>query len=191
MTTPTLNIAQICPSTSALGPGKRFVVWVQGCPFHCPACVAPDWIPFKTATPVPVENLARSIISQPGVDGVTLSGGEPMMQAGQLARLVQLVRDQRPELSVIVFSGFTLPQLVWTEARELLSAIDLLVDGQYVQSLNDNRGLRGSSNQQFHFFTDRLLPFRDEIVNQRFNLEFHLQDDGVLMAGIPPQGFSW
>lgn len=186
-----LNIAHLCPSTAALGPWNRFAIWVQGCPFTCPGCLAPEWIPFKVANTISVESLAEAIIRQETIEGITLSGGEPLMQAGRLATLLRLVRAVRPELTVIVFSGFVREQLVWEEASALLSYVDLLIDGQYVNKLNDGRGLRGSSNQQFHFLTDRLLPYRETILNNRPGMEFHFLNDGVLSAGIPPPNFSW
>ncbi len=191
MTAPRLNIAQLCPATKALGPGDRFAIWVQGCPFNCKGCISPDWIPFKVATPMPIDQLAQQIIAAKNIEGITISGGEPMMQAGKLSGLLRQVSAARPELNVIVFTGFTHQQLVWDEARELLACIDLLVDGQYVQHLNDQAGLRGSNNQQFHFLTDRLFPFREQILNRRSDIEIHLLNDGALMAGIPPSGFNW
>jgi anaerobic ribonucleoside-triphosphate reductase activating protein len=186
-----LNIADICPGTRTLGPGNRFAIWVQGCPFECPGCIAPDWIPFKVANATAVVVLAEAIIARDNIRGISISGGEPMMQAGRLSGLLRIVREARPELDVIVFSGFTLQQLVWDEACELLTFIDLLIDGQYINKRNDGNGLRGSSNQQFHFLTERLLPYRDEILKRRTGVEFHLLDDGVLMAGIPVKGFTW
>ena len=191
MSNPSLNIAHICPSTGVLGPGQRYVIWVQGCPFACSNCVSPSWIPFKRAYAVPVEVLANTIIAARDIQGITLSGGEPMMQAGMLVHLLRLIRDARPELEVIVFSGFTLAQLVWDEARELLNYADLLIDGQYISQRNDGQGLRGSSNQQFHFLTPRLLPHREDIIKPRSGIEFHLLDDGVLMTGIPSANFTW
>ncbi|PWV45828.1 4Fe-4S single cluster domain-containing protein [Chitinophaga sp. S165] len=191
MTPSRLNIAQLCPATKTLGPGERFAIWVQGCPFNCKGCISPDWIPFKIATPMPIDLLAKQIIAEQNIEGITISGGEPMMQAGKLSGLIRRISAERPELNVIVFTGFTHRQLVWDEARELLACIDLLVDGQYVQHLNDQTGLRGSANQQFHFLTDRLLPFREQILNRRSDIEIHLLNDGALMAGIPPSGFNW
>lgn len=187
----TLNLAHICPSTRSLGPGNRFAVWVQGCPFNCMGCISQAWIPFKKAQVVEVEDLALFISQREDIVGVTLSGGEPMMQAGRLTQLLRLVKTQRPELSVMVFSGFTLKQLVWDEAQDLLGQCDLLVDGQYIENLNDGHGLRGSNNQQFHFLTDKLLPFKDEILAPRNSVELHLLDDGVLMTGIPTPNFNW
>lgn len=191
MSSSTLNIAELCPSTSALGPGTRFAIWVQGCPFNCKDCLARKWIPFKIANVIAINTLADTIIRNKDIQGISLSGGEPMMQAEKLSLLLQKVLSARPELNVIVFSGFTMTQLIWDDAQKLLGHTDLLVDGQYVDKLNDNSGLRGSSNQKFHFLTDRLLPYREEIEARRNNIEFHVMNDGVLMAGIPSKQFKW
>jgi anaerobic ribonucleoside-triphosphate reductase activating protein len=53
-----LNVAEICPATHTLGPGQRFVVWVQGCCFKCRGCVSPDWIPQTKATLIEPSELA-------------------------------------------------------------------------------------------------------------------------------------
>lgn len=186
-----LNLAHICPTTRVLGPGNRFALWVQGCPFNCKGCLAPDWIPFKKANVVSVASVAAFILKQEEVNGITISGGEPMMQAAQLGQLLEIIRKERPEWTVLVFTGFTLEQLVWDEAVRFLTYIDVLIDGQYVAHKNDGAGLRGSSNQRFHFLSNRLLPFQEEIMHQRPGLEFHILDDGVLMTGIPPADFQW
>ena len=57
-----LNIAEICPATRTLGPGKRFVIWVQGCCFNCPGCVSPEWILQEKATLVNVKRLGEYIL---------------------------------------------------------------------------------------------------------------------------------
>lgn len=186
-----LNLASLCLKTSSLGIGTRFAIWVQGCPFNCKGCIAPDWIPFKKNLVLPISYVAQIAIDQENIQGITISGGEPMLQAGRLAKFLALVFEKRPELDVIIFSGFTLKQLNWDEAKRLLAYTDLLVDGQYVDQKNNGMGLRGSSNQQFHFLTDRLLPYRSEIENQRQKLEFHISDEGVLMTGIPDKNFKW
>lgn len=186
-----LNIAEVCSVSETLGPEKRFVLWVQGCPFRCKGCISPEWIPFKVAHSVLVEDLAEQIIQTKEISGITISGGEPFMQAEQLYRLLEGLQRTRPELNVIVFSGFKKEQLVWKEAKKLLTKIDLLVAGVYIDSQNDGIGLRGSSNQKIHFLTPRLLPWKDEILGPRKGLEFHVRRDGVLMAGIPQKNFKW
>lgn len=186
-----LNIADFEVNTRCLGPGRRFALWVQGCPFNCPNCLAPNWIPFRAAKVVSVEAMADLIMQSESLDGISISGGEPMMQAGRLSKLIDLVKFEKPHLDVIVFTGFKKKQLVWEEAQFLLARIDVLIDGLYVDSLNDNKGLRGSSNQVVHFLTDKLLEQRSFFTEGPRTLEFHVKDDGVLMVGVPRQNFKW
>lgn len=187
-----LNIAAYQSEVTTLGPGKRFTIWVQGCPFECEACTSPDWIPFKKAKLISIETMAMEILSDKQLDGITISGGEPFLQAGRLAKLLHVVKQINTELTVIIFSGFTRKQLVWKEARELLKQADLLIDGQYVDKLNDGVGLRGSSNQQFHFLSHAFSANQQQdIKHQHRNLSFQIRTDGVMMSGIPNKDFNW
>jgi anaerobic ribonucleoside-triphosphate reductase activating protein len=188
--TETLNIAQICPETRTLGPGKRFVIWVQGCPFTCRGCVSPGWIPIKSANIVAVTELAHQIIGREGLEGITISGGEPMLQSVGLAHLLSEVRAVRPELSAIAFTGFTLERLRAKGDAEpgvalLLDQLDVLIDGLYVEEANDERGLRGSSNQRVHFLTDRYVNLKDDFETGSRQVEWHLLTGELLMVGVP------
>jgi anaerobic ribonucleoside-triphosphate reductase activating protein len=186
-----LNIAEIKPVTENLGPGKRFALWVQGCPFNCKNCISPNWIPFERAQVTSIQELATQILTTPKIVGITISGGEPMMQAGRLHQLLSIVKKVRPELDVIVFSGFELPQLVWEEAKDFLAHIDVLIAGVYIDKLNDNQGLRGSSNQSVHFITDKFKGQESYFFGRKRDVEFHLEKDGILMIGIPDKDFKW
>jgi len=188
-----LNIAQLCPETYVLGPGKRFVVWAQGCPFRCVDCVAPDWIPNHPNNLISIEDLAQRILAVKELEGITLSGGEPMLQAEGLAKLIRRVRRVNPDLSAIAFSGFTLAQLrrkARTErsVAELLPQLDVLIDGLYRPDLNDNLGLRGSSNQRIHFLTTRYEKRKEMFETQPRQVEIHLLTGELLMVGVPAAG---
>lgn len=182
-----LNVAAVCRSTRALGPGLRSVVWVQGCPFRCPGCVAPDWIALKPARLVNPIDLADELLADPAVTGVTFSGGEPMLQASALARLARRLREKR-DISIICFTGFQVEQLLKTPpgpgVPELMDLIDVLIDGPYIERLNNNRGLRGSQNQRVHRLTSRLNEYDFE--NSPRAAEVQLQDGQVMMVGVPP-----
>jgi len=187
-----LNIAEICPATRTLGPNQRFVIWVQGCCFRCQNCVSPDWIPQKQATLVEPIQIGDRILSVPGTEGLTVSGGEPMLQAAALSVLFSYLREHR-DLSIMCFTGFTLEQL---QAKSdpaidlVLGLIDVLIDGQYVPEMNDNKGWRGSANQVVHFLTPRHLSEAQLFTERKRDVEIHLQDDSALMVGIPPHKFS-
>ncbi len=187
-----LNIAEICPATHALGPGKRFVIWVQGCCFRCRDCISPDWIPQEQATLVDPRQLADYILSVPGTEGLTVSGGEPMLQASALSTLFTYIR-QHSDLSIICFSGFTLEQLQAqsdSAISQVLTLIDVLIDGLYVPELNDNKGWRGSSNQIVHFLTSRHIREASLFTERKRDVEIHLSDESALMVGVPPLNFS-
>lgn len=187
-----LNVAEICPATHTLGPGQRFVIWVQGCCFNCRGCLSPEWIPQHPATLIQPQKLAELILSIPGTEGLTVSGGEPMLQATALSELFTHLRKQR-DLSIICFTGFTLTQLQAKpefKNTQILSLIDVLIDGPYIPQLNDNQGWRGSSNQTIHFLTDRHLAEADLFNQRKRDVEIHLREQSALMVGVPPQGFS-
>ena len=187
-----LNVAALCPSTRALGPGKRFAVWVQGCPFDCPHCGSPQWRPMTAALRYTPAGLADNILSVPDLEGITLSGGEPMIQAAGLLDLVRRVRNTRPP-SVLCYTGFTLTALRRLNdpaITGLLREIDVLIDGPYIDRLNDDRGLRGSSNQGIHFLTGRYRDQADSMARRKREVEIHLADDHCLIVGVHPKGFE-
>ncbi|MGI5166611.1 4Fe-4S single cluster domain-containing protein [Spirillospora sp. CA-253888] len=186
-----INVAETCTATRALGPGWRAAVWVQGCPFRCRGCIAPDWIPDRPARRVGPEELAAELLADPRVAGLTFSGGEPMEQAEGLAATVRAARRRR-DVSLVCFTGHRLADLRGRPGPEaLLAEVDVLIDGRYADPLNDGRGLRGSTNQQVHHLTGRLrgFPFED---GPRA-AEIRLRRDEALLVGVPPKamGEAW
>ena len=188
---PCLNLAATCAATRALGPGLRAVVWVQGCPLNCRGCIAPEWIPFRIERLVTPEALAEELLAQDNISGLTLSGGEPMLQASGLAALTRAMRLQR-DLSVICFTGYTLESLKHKPpgagVDELLHEIDVLIDAPYVEAQNNHRGLRGSTNQRIHHLTDKLVSADFDFENTQRRTEIHLSSEGALLVGVPPTG---
>lgn len=165
---------------------------MQGCPFNCTGCVAPDWIPIKAVSIVAVQDLARRIIASDDLEGITISGGEPALQASGLASLLREVKAAKPGLSAIAFSGFTLERLQKkavsdTGVAEFLNQLDVLIDGLYLKDLNDGLGLRGSSNQCIHFLTDRYTAMKDSFESGSRQVEVHLLKHELLMVGVPSQ----
>jgi anaerobic ribonucleoside-triphosphate reductase activating protein len=164
------------------------VAWVQGCPLHCRGCIAPDWIPPEPSRQVHAHQLAAELLADSQVTGFTFSGGEPMAQAAALAEVIRFARRHR-DLSLICFTGFRLSQL---RARppgpgvpELLAQTDVLIDGPYVAAKNDDRGLRGSANQQVHFLTGKLTHARTELGAGPRRAEIRLRGDSALLVGVP------
>jgi len=139
------------------GPGLRFVVFVQGCPHHCPGCHNPESHDpaggFSTTTTRIWENL----IKNPSLRGVTFSGGEPFLWAKELAEIGRCARERG--LDVMTYSGFTWEQLINRAAgdagvRALLEVTQYLVDGRYEEEKRDiSLRYRGSSNQHIYDIT--------------------------------------
>jgi anaerobic ribonucleoside-triphosphate reductase activating protein len=186
LTGDTLNVAATCTATRALGPGLRAALWVQGCCFRCPGCIAPEWTTMRPERLAAVDALAGELLSDPLVEGITISGGEPMLQAASLARLCRVLRSRR-DLNIICFTGFQYEQLLHTPpgpgVDEFLSTIDLLIDGPYIERLNTGAGLRGSENQRFIHLTGRLKDV--DFASQPRKTEIRLMDGSVQMIGIP------
>ncbi len=156
-------VAQIVDDTEAEGPGRRFAIWVQGCPLRCPGCCNPEMLRFEGGERVEAQDLAARVLSTPGIEGLSLLGGEPFAQAEAAAELAEAVRAGG--LSVMVYSGFTLAELEDKKRRgepgvgALLAACDLLVDGRYERDRPERRRRWiGSENQVLHFLSDRYDP---------------------------------
>ncbi len=152
--TPALRIAGIEPESIVDGPGFRYVIFVQGCPHHCPGCHNPQTHDFEGGFPADSEQILREIRQNPLLSGVTFSGGEPFCQAEALAALARRLRAQGTLKHLVIYSGFTIEQLTRqaeTEpaVRELLALCDVLIDGPFVLSMRDLcLRFRGSSNQR-------------------------------------------
>jgi anaerobic ribonucleoside-triphosphate reductase activating protein len=187
-----LNIASSVSKTRALGPGSRNAVWFQGCPFHCTGCISPEWILQQEASLVKPEDLAEIMTIDDSIQGVTISGGEPFLQPIGLNRLLRQVHTKHPEMTIILFSGYVLEQLLkFSEKKrvqETLSYIDILVDGQFQEKLNDNQGLRGSTNQRIHRFSNRFDGINFESMT-RIN-EIRLEQGFLQIAGVPDISLS-
>ncbi|MCE9532289.1 MAG: radical SAM protein [Planctomycetes bacterium] len=182
----TLSIAQIVPCTEAEGPGRRFALWFQGCPLRCPGCCNPEFLPFQGGQERSLADLVAEIeqARNQGIEGITLLGGEPFAHAAGASALAREAR--RLGLSVMVFSGYTLPELRQSPtAAGLLESIDILVDGPYRRDLPDTkRRWIGSTNQNIHFLTDRYRA-DDPCWKQRNTLEIRLDSSGLTVNGFP------
>ena len=109
------------------------------------------------------------------------------MQAGLLAEMVSIARAQR-DLDVICFTGFQMETLQKFNSESgvpaLLEQIDVLIDSPYIERLNDNRGLRGSSNQRIFHLTDRMKGYDFQTGSRK--VEIHVFNGEVLYVGVPP-----
>lgn len=144
-----LELSGIVGDSIVDGPGIRTTVFSQGCPHHCPGCHNPETWEFGCGTPMEEERILEIVRSNPLCRGVTFSGGEPFAQAEGFARLARLLKATGYE--VASYSGYTFEQLLRGSKaqRELLEAIDILIDGPFLlEEKSLEVPFRGSKNQR-------------------------------------------
>lgn len=144
-----LDLSSLVTDSIVDGPGIRTTVFCQGCPHRCPGCHNPDTWEFGCGTQMPVEEIFRIIRENPLCKGVTFSGGEPFAQAEGFAKLGKLLHQAGYE--VAAYSGYTFEQLLsgTPEQKQLLSTIDILIDGPFLQAEKSlELSFRGSRNQR-------------------------------------------
>ena len=141
------------------GDGVRVTLFVSGCRNRCENCFQPETWSFDYGKPFTEETVQELLtaLAPSYVDGLTLLGGEPFEPENQreLVKLLHRVREAFPKKNVWSYSGYTLEQICGEEhphcevTEEMLSMIDVLVDGRFVEALKDvSLKFRGSSNQR-------------------------------------------
>jgi anaerobic ribonucleoside-triphosphate reductase activating protein len=172
--------------SSVNGPGKRAVIWLQGCDLGCRGCWNPATHTFERADNETPDKLATWILSQTGIEGVTFSGGEPMQQADDLLKVITRVRSLDPGFSFGMFTGYNLDELEkghfkyrvpsqeskdaesvqWERDsasvlmcwREIRAQLDFAVTGRFQQSkTSTEKAMRSSANQELHLFSQRYV----------------------------------
>lgn len=149
-----INIHAVIPCSRVNGPGRRVVVFFQGCGRRCPGCFNAGTHSFEPRLLYGAEEVFRRFFD-PSVEGMTVSGGEPFAQAGGLLRLLNAAKERG--LTTVVYTGFMMEELAGDPAyKAALGLIDVLVDGPFEADKTEPTLLaRGSSNQRFHFLTNR------------------------------------
>jgi len=147
-----MRIAGLVQDSIVDGPGLRFAVFTQGCELCCDGCHNPSALDVRGGSEVAVGEIIAEMDKNPLTDGLTLTGGEPFLQAADCVLLAAAARGKG--LNVWVYSGATFEELLVlagsdSSVRELLGLCDVLVDGRFILS---ERSLsvkwRGSRNQR-------------------------------------------
>ena len=182
-----LRLYMTAPCSEVLGPYKRFIVWVQGCKRRCKGCIAKDSWALDGGELVEVDAIVQQIFRQENIEGITISGGEPFLQQDALCELISKVRGHK-DVGVIIYTGMKYSEI---ENTALAHFADLIIDGEYVEELNDNKSLRGSSNQNVLCLTERYKNIVPEYYGiQGRKIELILADGITKMIGIPSKEFE-
>lgn len=199
----TLQVHSFLESSSVNGPGQRAVIWLQGCSLGCPGCWNQATHRRSAGSQRAVSeilNWLASVRSRIEISGLTLSGGEPLEQAPVLVRLLASVREQWPDCSIGLFSGYAEAELdrgcyrcfpfttplakrgIWQRIRKTL---DFAVLGRYNALAPSSDPLVTSKNQQLRLYSSRhsLANFQSRLV------EVTIDDYGLAqVSGFPVNG---
>jgi len=149
---------------------------------RCPGCISKDSQPLDGGYEADAADLADAIINTPGIEGITISGGEPFLQSEALSELISKVKA-RKDIGVIVYTGNDLKDI---ENEDLAKQCDMIIDGAYIDDLNDGLSLRGSSNQNICLITERYSKEAKSFYGvQGRKIELIFRDGQTMMVGIP------
>ncbi len=177
-----MKIHQIIEKTRANGPGTRFCIWVQGCSLQCLGCFNPETHDFDAGYKISVADIFEIIRrDSKELDGISISGGEPLDQAEDVLELISKVKKEL-KLSIILWTGYDLHELMDFEIyKSFTEYLDLIITGRYEQSLHAPEGLKGSSNQQYIFVSD---IYNENDLKEISIAEIQLGDKKIKITGV-------
>lgn len=185
-----LRIFERRSPVKVLGPYTRAVIWLQGCDFGCPACIVPESWNRNVAEEVDISEVVTWVLDQRTIEGITLSGGEPMLQAESLSTLIDSLRQVK-NLGVVCYTGYRLEDLKSRgniSQKKLLQKIDLLIDGIYTEKLHSDLLWRSSSNQRLILLSNRYQKLLEAQSDRSAGLEFFFNEAGDIgFSGVPAQ----
>jgi anaerobic ribonucleoside-triphosphate reductase activating protein len=147
-----MNIAGFYSDSISNGEGWRAVLFVSGCPHHCPGCHNLEAWDKDYGELYVEDDIYTQIIENPFLDGLTLSGGEPFLYCKELFSLVKRIKAKG--LNIWSYTGFKFEELLrWSEKNSYVQAflqeIDILVDGKFlIEKTEPKKLFRGSCNQR-------------------------------------------
>lgn len=182
---------------TALGPGKRIGIWVQGCSIQCPGCVSRDTWEADRSKAMAVDELLAwcKRVAGGAAEGITISGGEPFDQPKPLARLLSGLQRWRNSLTrpfdILCYSGYRLEKLQ-KEHASLLARIDGIICDPYLENLPTQRWWRGSDNQRLVILSAlgeaRYGAYVDAPIDQPKRFQVVADGQRIWFVGIPQRG---
>lgn len=183
-----IRLHNIFMHTTTLGPGTRIAIWFQGCNRRCKGCMSPHSRPLDGGHVVDLDVLIEAVCSTHDVEGVTISGGEPFLQVPALHELLSAIRS-RTSLGVIIYTGKTMTELRQIQdplIDEIISGLsDIIIDGEYIDELNDGGTLKGSSNQTINYISDRYINYRELYNGYKRDVQIMIEGNDALLIGVP------
>lgn len=179
-----LRIHGFEPYSEANGPGTRAVVWVQGCTLGCVGCFNPK-THHRSGEEVAVDDLCQRLVGLGDrIEGVTISGGEPLQQRIAVLALLRRIRTETT-LSTVVFTGYRWEEVArMPDLGALREYVDILLAGRYEPDHRIGRGLLGSSNKTVHLLSNR---YTMDDLDRVPEAEVIIHPDGrIAVTGVDP-----
>jgi len=178
-----LRIYHYEKDVKVLGKGNRFVLWVQGCKKRCFNCIATDSWDLNGGIEIDIEELVKEVKD---VDGITITGGEPFLQADKLSYFLDCIDKN---LDVIIYSGYKYEEIIKDKNKlKLLKKADLLIDGEYIDELNFDNPLVGSLNQNIYVLSERGKELAKHIQTLKSReIEIRVRNNEVFVVGVIPK----
>ena len=157
------------------GPGKRLLLFAQGCSIRCEGCINSHIWEFGCGKNITAEEIL-GICKENKVDGITLHGGEPLDQANEILQAVQLLKKNG--FSVILFTGYTKKELKGAQIK-VWNLADIVVSGRFVESKkNLYMQFCGSTNQRIYTHKGKYKNYK--VVDGQTVAILTLDDSGIL-----------
>jgi len=185
-----LYIDRLLFPVTSLGPGNRLAIWVSGCKRGCFRCANPELWERKESQRIEKKRFAEileQLFKGKDIDGITISGGEPMDQALILADILKQLKNKNicPE-DILSFTGYSLEEVYRDENKaELARQLAVIIDGPYVDELNDGvSALQGSSNQRITYLKEGFRLSYEEYIKKGRQIQNFVYEYEILSVGI-------
>jgi anaerobic ribonucleoside-triphosphate reductase activating protein len=181
-----VEVNRILAPVTALGPGRRLGLWVQGCDLRCPGCASRDTWQRGSGRLVAAPELAAELaerVESEGLTGLTITGGEPLDQAAALAAMLGELRRRLPRLPLdcLVFTGYT-AKAARRQAGPLWDLLDAVVAGPYRRDQPSTQPLVASANQELIRLNPAWQP------GSGGKMQVLVEDGDITMVGLPQPG---
>jgi anaerobic ribonucleoside-triphosphate reductase activating protein len=180
-----MNIAHIEECSFIYGPGRRFVIWVQGCSVRCKGCWNKEMWSFKLKKEISISELIESIErNMETIEGITLLGGEPLDQFEEVLKLFEECKNK--DLTTMLFTGYEMAEIEKKEMSPIIELTDILITGRYDENKRTmNHQWIGSTNQEIHFLTEQYKNYSKIDANY---VEISINDLGKINTfGFPDE----
>lgn len=186
-----MYIDRILYPITTLGPGNRLVIWTKGCSKHCENCANPELWDVGSSRNVSVDEVFQIIMNihkETPIEGVTISGGDPLEQVEDVLDLIVRIKKNIVE-DILVYTGYYYKDIKNVWDKEVIDKIEnnigVLIDGPYIDEQNkDYLTLSGSENQNIIFFNQALKDKYDKYIQKGRKIQNVYMGSKLISVGI-------